>query len=231
MRETAAGAARPGEIIIVPLTSACVRRTCRPTTLSDKMSRTRGDARLWPRDPGWHLWRCFLVHQSKYWSGRFLWAFSRSGELQTRSCISKQHFSTPLTQEHVRALTRVAFPSMVPSVLSASDVRKPHTLPWRLKHIEVGQRWCVEPYVDPNHEKILWVSRPSFVAFRPSLCLSGFQGLVSGDPTLSATRSRELFAGTGAFDFSFWNNFRGWNFFPGCYLKFQMKIIKRLYLK
>jgi len=80
-----------------------------------------------------------------------------------------QHFSTRFIQEHIRAMMRVPSPSIVPSMLSTSDVRKSHTLPWRLKHVEVGQRRCVEPYVDPNHQEILWVSCPSFVVFRPSL--------------------------------------------------------------
>lgn len=63
--------------------------------------------------------------------------------------------------------SRFSFPSAISALLS--DVRKSHTLPWRLKHVEVGQRRRVEPYVDPNHQEILWVSCPSFVAFRPSL--------------------------------------------------------------
>lgn len=64
---------------------------------------------------------------------------------------------------------RVGLPSIVPSMLSASYVRKSHMLPWRLQHAEIGQRWCIEPYVDPNRQEILRVSCPSFVAFRPSL--------------------------------------------------------------
>lgn len=127
---------------------------------------------------------------------------------------------------------RVAFPSVVPSMLSTSDVRKSHTLPWRLKHVEVGQRWCVEPYVDPNHQEILWVSCPSFVAFRPSLVFVRLPGTdVWRSHPVCHPVPGSFFSGTGAFDFSFWNNFGGWNFFPGCFLRFQMKRIKRLYPK
>lgn len=70
--------------------------------------------------------------------------------------------------------SRFSFPSALSALLS--DVRKSQALPWRLKHVEVGQRCCVEPYVDPNHQEILWVSCPSFVAFRPSLVLVRLPG-------------------------------------------------------
>lgn len=71
---------------------------------------------------------------------------------------------------------RVTFPSMVPSMHSGSPVRKQHTLPWTPKHIEVGQRRRVGPYVDPNHQEIVRDSCPSFVVLRPSLVLVSLPG-------------------------------------------------------
>lgn len=96
-----------------------------------------------------------------------LWA--DPGELWLRCCLAKHHFSTPFIQSKYQVGWEKVFPSPVPSVLSSLMWENHTCCPGDWNTSRLARDCCVEPYVDPNHQEILWVLCPSFVVFRPSL--------------------------------------------------------------
>lgn len=124
-----------------------------------------------------------------------------------------------------------SFPSAISALLS--DVRKSHVLPWRLEHVEVGQRllcWAI-CWPKSSGDSVGFVSQLCCVQALPCVCQASRHWCLAFPPCLPPSPS-ELFAETGAFDFfSFWINSWGLNSFPGYFFKISDKKNKKFVSK